>query len=64
MQFILENSVFLLIGLQLRSLLEKARASSVDNRTILVLCVGVTVTVIVVRVLWMFPAVYLPRAIL
>ncbi len=62
-QFILENSVFLLIGLQLRSLLEKARASSVDNRTILVLCVGVTVTVIVVRVLWMFPAVYLPRAI-
>ena len=62
-QFILENSVFLLIGLQLRSLLEKARASSVDNRTILVLCVGVTLTVIVVRVLWMFPAVYLPRAI-
>src|SRR3954451_14676341 len=62
-QFVLENVVFLLIGLQLRSLLERARASSVDNVTILVLCLGVTACVIVVRVLWMFPAVYLPRLV-
>jgi CPA1 family monovalent cation:H+ antiporter len=62
-QFVLENVVFLLIGLQLRSLLERARASSVDNVTILWLCVGVTATVIIVRFVWMFPAVYLPRLI-
>ena len=57
------TSVFLLIGLQLRILLEKARASGVDNVTILMLCLGVTAWVIVVRVLWMFPAVYLPRLV-
>jgi Na+/H+ antiporter len=62
-QFVLENAVFLLIGLQLRGLLEGARASSIDNGRILALCLGVTACVIVVRVLWMFPAVYLPRLV-
>jgi Na+/H+ antiporter len=60
-QFVLENVVFLLIGLQLRALLRTAQESSVDNSTIAGLCVGVTATVIVVRFVWMFPAVYLVR---
>ena len=48
-QFVLENVVFLLIGLQLRALLRTAQDSAVDNSTIAWLCVGVTATVIVVR---------------
>jgi CPA1 family monovalent cation:H+ antiporter len=60
-QFVLENVVFLLIGLQLRTLLQKAQESAVDNGTIAWLCVGVTATVIVVRFGWMFPAAYLVR---
>jgi Na+/H+ antiporter len=60
-QFVLENVVFLLIGLQLRALLRTAQESAVDNSTIAWLCIGVTATVIVVRFLWMFPAVYLVR---
>jgi Na+/H+ antiporter len=62
-QFILENVVFLLIGLQLRNLLQAAQKSAVDNTTIAWLCVGVTATVIAVRFVWMFPAVYLPRLV-
>jgi Na+/H+ antiporter len=62
-QFVLENAVFLLIGLQLRSLLQEAQNSDVENSTILVLCIGVTAAVILVRIVWMFPAVYLPRLV-
>jgi monovalent cation/hydrogen antiporter len=62
-QFVLENVVFLLIGLQLRGLVEKARASAVDNHRIALLCLGVTAAVVVVRIAWMFPAVLLPRLV-
>jgi len=60
-QFLLESVVFLLIGLQLRTLVEGALGSDVSGRELAAFCAGVTLTVIVVRVLWMFPAVYLPR---
>ena len=59
-QFLLESVVFLLIGLQLRTLVDGALASDVSGAGLAVFCLGVTLTVIVVRVLWMFPAVYLP----
>ena len=62
-QFLLENVVFLLIGLQLRGLVEQARASALGNGRILLLCVAVTAVVIVVRVVWMFPAVTLLHAL-
>jgi Na+/H+ antiporter len=58
-QFILENVVFLLIGLQLRTLVEQARSSSLENGRILLLCLAVTATVILVRIAWMFPVTYL-----
>ena len=58
-QFVLENVVFLLIGLQLRTLVEQARSSSLGGGRILLLCLGVTATVIVVRIAWMFPVTYL-----
>ena len=58
-QFVLENVVFLLIGLQLRSLAEKARSNSLGGGRILLLCLAVTATVILVRIVWMFPVTYL-----
>ncbi len=60
-QFLLEAAVFLLIGLQLRALLDSAMGSAVSGWELVVFCTGVTLTVILVRVLWMFPAVYVPR---
>jgi CPA1 family monovalent cation:H+ antiporter len=58
-QFVLENVVFLLIGLQLRSLVEQAQRSSLGAGRILLLCLAVTATVILVRIVWMFPVTYL-----
>ena len=60
-QFLLESTVFLLIGLQLRRLLEAAHVSPLPNGHILVFCVVVCLTVLLVRPLWMFPVAYLPR---
>ncbi len=57
-QFLLENSVFLLIGLQVRQILDGVRDSDLSPSTIVVFCVGVLVAVIVVRPLWVFPIGY------
>ncbi len=62
-EFMLENTVFLLIGLQVRSILAAAADSSLGFGRITLACVGVTLTVMVVRPLWVFPATYLPRLI-
>ncbi len=63
LQFLLESVVFLLIGLQLRRLLGAAAQSTTDPARIALICVAVVVAVIVVRILWVFPATYLPRLI-
>ncbi len=57
-QFLLENSVFLLIGLQVRTILDGIRASDLSPLTIAVFCVGVLLTVMLVRPLWVFPVGY------
>ena len=62
-EFLLENAVFLLIGLQVRQILTAAGSSDLSSSTIVGACVIVTLTVIVVRPLWIFPATYLPRLI-
>lgn len=54
-QFLLENTVFLLIGLQVRRILQDVGNSPSSFATIATFCVGVLVTVIVVRPLWVFP---------
>ena len=54
-QFLLENTVFLLIGLQVRRILEGVGGSAVSGWTIPVFCVGVLAAVILVRPLWVFP---------
>ena len=59
-QFLLENSVFLLIGLQVRSILDGVAESELSPTTIAVFCVGVLLAVILVRPLWVLPGRLLP----
>jgi CPA1 family monovalent cation:H+ antiporter len=58
--FLLEGLVFLLMGLQLRSVL--ANLSTPAGTTVMV-TVGVVFTVILVRFVWMYPATYLSRLV-
>jgi CPA1 family monovalent cation:H+ antiporter len=62
-EFLLENTVFLLIGLQVRRILEAAAGSSMGTDRIVYACVVITATVMLVRPIWVFPATYLPRLI-
>jgi Na+/H+ antiporter len=57
--FLLENAVFLLIGLQAESILEGVADSSLDPGRIAAVCLAVLVSVIVLRMVWVFPARYL-----
>ncbi|HEY4992912.1 MAG TPA: Na+/H+ antiporter [Nakamurella sp.] len=57
-QFLLENSVFLLIGLQVRHILDGISRSELSGWTIFWFCVGALAAVIAVRPLWVFPVGY------
>ncbi|WP_405494787.1 Na+/H+ antiporter [Nocardia sp. NBC_00511] len=57
-QFLLESAVFLLIGLQVRHIVEAAWHSGLPHTTLLITCAVVLVTVVVVRPIWVFPATY------
>ena len=57
--FLLENAVFLLIGLQTRWILEGVAGSSVGVGRIVALCLAVLVAVVVLRMVWVFPSRYL-----
>jgi NhaP-type Na+/H+ or K+/H+ antiporter len=60
-QFLLENGVFLLIGLELRSLLQDIDESQLSvGQTVLIGLVA-TLALIVIRFLWVFPLVLLMR---
>ncbi|CAN5314748.1 Na+/H+ antiporter [soil metagenome] len=61
--FLLENAVFLLIGLQVRSIVDDLRVSTVPTDTIVWSCLVALLAVIVLRIVWVFPATYLPRLI-
>jgi CPA1 family monovalent cation:H+ antiporter len=60
-QFLLENTVFLLIGLQVRRIIDDAAATDLGTDVLVWTCLAVTATVMVVRPLWVFPATYVPR---
>ncbi|HEY7044053.1 MAG TPA: Na+/H+ antiporter [Nocardioidaceae bacterium] len=62
-EFVLQNTVFLLIGLQVSSILDAAADSSLGAERIVLACVVVTLSVMLVRPLWVFPSTYLPRLI-
>jgi CPA1 family monovalent cation:H+ antiporter len=57
--YVIEGFVFLLTGLQARTLFE--RMQNVSLREILVATAVTTVVIIVARFLWTYPATYLPR---
>ena len=59
--YLIEGFLFLLTGFQMRLLFEKSKAFPLDD--ILIATALVTVTVIVTRFAWVFPATYLPRLI-
>ncbi len=61
--FVLENAVFLLIGLQVRSIVEDVRDSDLGLGLIVGTSAAVLVAVIALRLAWVFPATYLPRMI-
>jgi Na+/H+ antiporter len=57
--FLLENAVFLLIGLQARWILQDVGESEVGGGRIALVCAATLAAVIVLRFLWVFPARYL-----
>ncbi len=57
--YLIEGFVFLLTGLQARTLIEQTHAFSL--RELLIATAWTTVIVIVARFVWVFPATYLPR---
>ena len=59
--FVLESSVFILIGLSLRGVLERLGHASGSAVGLLPAVSAVVLAVIVSRAAWIFPATYLPR---
>jgi monovalent cation/hydrogen antiporter len=57
--FILENTVFLLIGLQARTIIEGAGSGDLSWGRIIAVCAATLAACIVLRLLWVFPARYL-----
>ncbi|MEU8896126.1 Na+/H+ antiporter [Nocardia sp. NPDC048505] len=60
-QFILESAVFLIIGLQVRAIVEGAWGSGLDHTTLILAAVAVLATVMLARPLWVFPWALLSR---
>jgi len=54
--FLLENTVFLLIGLQARWIVEDVRGSTLPPSRIILFCAAGLAAVILLRPLWVFPA--------
>jgi len=57
--FLLNGLIFILIGLQLPAVLE--RLQGVSRSTLLSHALVIGLTVVVLRIIWVFPAAYLPR---
>ncbi|MGO4491962.1 Na+/H+ antiporter [Arthrobacter sp. 2YAF22_2] len=62
-QFLLENSVFLLIGLQVRTIINGVQDDSLGAGRIWAGCAVILLAVLLLRPVWVFPATYLPRLI-
>jgi CPA1 family monovalent cation:H+ antiporter len=60
-EFVLNGFVFILIGLQLPTVLHAASSNDLPTRQLIVYALAISLAVIVVRILWVFPATYLPR---
>ena len=61
--FVLENAVFLLIGLQIRGIVSAVGDDDLSFGRVAAGSALILLAVIVLRLVWMFPATYLPRMI-
>lgn len=61
LEFILNGFVFILIGLELPEMVQRLSVDHISFRVLLWYGLIITVAVIVIRILWVIPAVYLPR---
>jgi CPA1 family monovalent cation:H+ antiporter len=59
--FLLNGLIFALIGLQLRSIVERLSESEYEAAQLVLYAVLISLTVILVRFLWVFSATYFPR---
>lgn len=62
-QFILESAVFLIIGLQVRAIVEGAWESGLDHGTLIVAALSVLLAVVLARPVWVFTWALLARTI-
>ncbi|HVU27529.1 MAG TPA: Na+/H+ antiporter [Verrucomicrobiae bacterium] len=62
-EFILNGFVFILIGLQLREVLQALSAHTFSVHQLVWYALLISLAVVIIRVLWVFPATYLPRLI-
>jgi monovalent cation/hydrogen antiporter len=60
-EFLLTGFVFILIGLQLPEVLRALSGNSIPLQRLIWYAVLISLAVILIRVLWVFPATYLPR---
>jgi Na+/H+ antiporter len=58
-EFVLDGILFLITGLQLRHIIQPL--SSTDHRLLWGYGIAISMLVIIVRMLWVFPATYIPR---
>lgn len=62
-EFLLNGFVFILIGLQLPGVLNALSDDAIPIRQLVWYALLISLAVIVIRILWVFPAAYLPRLI-
>src|SRR5256886_1397989 len=60
-EFLLTGFVFILIGLQLPEVLRALSTNSIPIRRLVCYALVLSLVVILIRILWVFPATYLPR---
>jgi Na+/H+ antiporter len=63
LSFVLENAVFLLIGLQARDIIVILSHDEIGTGRVALVSGVVLLTVIALRMIWIYPATYLPRLI-
>ena len=61
LEFILNGFVFLLIGLQLPEVLRTLSGHAISVQRLVWYALLISLAVIIIRILWVFPATYLPR---
>src|SRR5437016_5787925 len=62
-EFLLTGFVFILIGLQLPDVLRALSGNAIPIRRLVQYALLISLAVILIRILWVFPATYLPRLI-